>query len=155
MRELHSALAAILCLLIVGACDLNDDRPRDEPDDPETGLTEFQEEHGIGPFTEPFELDEPVDEDLAAQGEELYEFNCEACHMLDESFVGPALGGVLERRTPTFVLNMIMNPDEMARRHPVVQELLRDYPVIMPYQNISEEQAIAILEYLRTANGEG
>jgi cytochrome c len=137
-----------LLLLSLAACGDPDAPPRDAVE--EDGLSEFELEHGIGPFTEPVTLDEPVDEELAARGEELFQFNCEACHMMEDRFVGPPLGDILDRRTPTFVLNMIMNPEQMAREHPVAQELLREYPVIMPYQNITEEQALAILEYLRT-----
>jgi cytochrome c len=114
-----------------------------------TELTAFELEHGIGPFTEEVQVG-PIDPELAAQGQDIYEMSCEACHQMEGRFVGPPLGDVTERRSPTFIMNMIMNPEEMAQRHPVVQELLAQYPVIMPYQNITEEQARAILEYLRT-----
>ena len=152
MTRFGKVLLSTLVLLALGACDFNGERPDAPADDPDTGLTAFEEEHGIGPFTEEVTLDEPVDEELAAIGQDVFETSCEACHMLDESFVGPAVGDVLDRRSPTFVMNMIMNPSEMADRHPVVQEMLRDYPVVMPYQNITEEQARAIVEYLRTVN---
>jgi cytochrome c len=112
-------------------------------------LTAFELEHGIGPVTEPVELG-PIDAELAARGQEIFEMSCEACHQMQGRFVGPALGEVTERRSGAFIMNMILNPEEMAQRHPVVQELLREYPVIMPYQNISEDGARAILEYLRT-----
>jgi len=140
-------LFTISLLFALGACGVDENGP---PEDVEEGLSAFEMEHGIGPFTEPVTLDDPVDQALAAEGEQLFQFNCEACHMLEDRFVGPPVGDILDRRTPTFVLNMIMNPEQMAREHPEVQELLREYPVIMPYQNISEEQALAILEYLRT-----
>ncbi len=143
-------LSALLFTALAACGEDPDGRPANG-DEPENGLTAFEEEHGIGPFTEEVTLDDEVDQELAMEGQNVYELNCEACHMIDESFVGPALGGILDRRTPTFVMNMIMNPSEMANRHPEIQELLRDYPVIMPYQNISEEQARAIVEYLRIA----
>ena len=69
---------------------------------------------------------------------------------MQERFVGPPLGDITERRTPAFILNMILNPDQMAREHPEARKLLTEYPVIMPYQNVSEEQAYALLEYLRS-----
>jgi mono/diheme cytochrome c family protein len=126
--------------------------PAAVPEATDSGLTAFQEEHGIGPFTSEVTLDATVDMELAAMGEDIFSLNCEACHMMDDRFVGPPLGGILERRSPTFVLNMIMNPEQMAREHPEGQRMLQDYLLVMPYQNISEEQARAILEYLRIAN---
>jgi cytochrome c len=136
-------------VLALAACGGEDREAPDRNAAVEDGLTAFQLEHGIGPFTESVELG-PLDPELAAEGEEIFQFNCEACHRMQDRFVGPALGDVLERRTPAFVLNMIMNPEQMAREHPEVRELLREYPVIMPYQNVSEDQARAIVEYLRT-----
>lgn len=113
------------------------------------GLTAFQLEHGIGPITSPVALTEP-DPALAAEGDEIYQMSCAACHRKEERFVGPPLGQVLDRRTPTFVLNMILNPDQMAREHPEGRAMLAEYPVVMPFQNISEDQAVAILHYLKT-----
>lgn len=146
------ALSALI-LVTLAACGEGDDGAANGAPDTragETGLTPFEEEHGIGPFTEEIALTDEVDEEKARMGQEVYEFNCEACHMMDENFVGPALGEVLDRRSPTWVANMIMNPEEMTQRHPVARDLLQEYPMVMPYQNISEEQALAMVEYLRT-----
>jgi mono/diheme cytochrome c family protein len=151
MHHLTRIVALPLCALVFIACG-GDAEPDANGDEPSNGLTAFEEEHGIGPFTVAVTLEDPIDPEKAEMGQHVFEANCEACHMLDESFVGPELGTVLDRRSPTFVLNMIMNPEEMTRRHPVVQEMLREYPLIMPYQNISEEEALAILEYLRTVH---
>lgn len=115
----------------------------------EAALTAFELEHGIGPFTSAVELG-PIDPSLAARGQDIYEMNCLSCHRLVDRFVGPPLGEVLTHRSPTYVLNMIMNPMEMTRRHPEARALLAEYMTIMPYQNITEEEAKAILEYLRT-----
>lgn len=118
------------------------------PAQPEA-LTAFQEEHGIGPFTQVVELG-PVDAALATRGQDIYEMNCLSCHRMEDRFVGPPLGEVLERRGPTYVLNMIMNPLEMTQRHPTAKALVAEYMSIMPYQNIAQDEALAILEYLRT-----
>jgi len=142
----RTGLVVIAMLLLVGGCgEANDAAPPAE----EEGLTEFQLEHGIGPITEEVSLGDP-DPELAREGEEIFQFNCEACHMMDERFVGPPLGDVLDRRSPAFVMNFILNPEQMAREHPEGQALLAEYPLVMPFQNISEDQARAILEYLRT-----
>ena len=140
------ALAALALTVLAGCGDAND-APRSGPE--EEGLTEFQLEHGIGPITEEITLGDP-DPELAREGEEIFQFNCEACHRMEERFVGPPLGDVMDRRSPAFVMNFILNPEQMARQHPVGQELLAEYPLVMPFQNISEDEARAILEYLRT-----
>jgi mono/diheme cytochrome c family protein len=143
-----------LIILVMAACGADENgTPETTREVAEPGLTAFQEEHGIGPFTTAVTLDEPVDLDLAQTGEEIFQMNCEACHMMEDRFVGPPLGNVLDRRSPTFVLNFIMNPEQMAREHPEGQAMLQEYPLIMPYQNITEDQALALLEYLRTVGG--
>jgi mono/diheme cytochrome c family protein len=148
----RALILAAAILLTLAACGNDTEQPRQPGETAQTTeLTAFELEHGIGPFTEEVEVG-PIDPELAAQGQDIYEMSCEACHQMEGRFVGPPLGDVTERRSPTFIMNMIMNPEEMAQRHPVVQELLAQYPVIMPYQNITEEQSRAILEYLRLAN---
>jgi cytochrome c len=112
-------------------------------------LTPFQLEHGIGPITEPITLG-PVDAAMAAAGQQQFVEKCSACHKMDEKYVGPALGDVTERRTPAFIINMIMNPQEMVERHPVAKQLLAEHMSYMPYQNVTLDQARQIVEYLRT-----
>lgn len=119
----------------------------------EGGLSAFEREHGIGPITAPVELGAP-DAALAAQGKGLFELKCMACHRTDERYIGPPLGDVLERRTPAYVLNMMMNPTEMTQRHPDARALLAEYLAPMPDQDLSEADARAILEYLRHEGSE-
>lgn len=113
-------------------------------------LTAFQLEHGIGPVTEPLSLPSTTDHELAERGEDVFEQKCSACHKLGEKYVGPALGDVLGRRTPAFVMNMILNPQEMIDRHPVVKQLVAETMSFMPNQNVTRDEARAIVEYLRS-----
>jgi len=116
----------------------------------EGGLTAFQLKNGIGPITEEVKVG-PVDKALAAQGEKLFTAKgCTACHKIGEKYVGPALGGVTERRTPTYVMNMILNPAEMYEKHPVARGLLAEFMTQMPNLNLTKDEARAIMEYLRT-----
>jgi mono/diheme cytochrome c family protein len=141
-------ILALGAVFVVAGCGDSDGAPGADRD-AEPGLTAFQLEHGIGPITEEVVLGEP-DEQVAREGEEIFQFNCEACHRMEQRFVGPPLGDVMDRRSPAFVMNFILNPEQMARQHPEGQKLLAEYPLVMPFQNISEDQARAILEYLRT-----
>ena len=116
-------------------------------------LTSVQLEHGIGPI-EAFELGE-LDADMAVTGRSLFEIKCSACHKFDQRYVGPSLGGVLERRSPAFVMNMILNPEEMLAKHPEAKALLTEFMTPMANQNLTEDEARAIVEYFRVAGQEG
>lgn len=111
------------------------------------GLTAEELEFGIGPIRS-IELSE-LDHELAEEGAEVFSVKCSACHKLEERYVGPPLGDVAERRTPEFIMNMILNPEEMVARHPEVKALLAEYYTPMPDQQLTEQDARAVLEYLR------
>ena len=116
------------------------------------GLSAEQLEHGIGPI-EAFELGD-LDAELATTGERVFEIKCSACHKFDERYVGPALGDILERRSPAFVMNMILNPEGMIAEHPEARAMLAEYMTPMANQNLTEEDARAVLEYFRVAGAE-
>ena len=123
--------------------------------DPATGgseLTAQQLERGIGPVTE-LELG-ALDSELAAAGQAVFELKCSACHKMAERYVGPALGDVLDRRRPEFVMNMILNPAEMVEKHPAIRELLGQFMTPMPNQNLTQDEARSVLEYLRRVQAE-
>ncbi len=108
------------------------------------------EDKGIGPVKE-VKFDPEVNAELAAKGEEIYKKMCVACHKPDQKFIGPAQKGVLDRRSPEWVMNMILNPEEMVQKDPIAMELLKEFNgVPMANQNLKQEEARAILEYFRT-----
>lgn len=115
----------------------------------EKELTAFEMENGVGPIKEKVEVG-PIDPSLAAKGKELFETKCSMCHKMDTTYVGPSLGEVTARRTPTYIMNMILNPQEMVERHPVAKQLLAQRMTLMANQNLTREEARAVLEYLRT-----
>lgn len=115
-----------------------------------TGLTAEEMKYGIGPIRD-LDLEDDLDDDLVARGAEIFKTKCSACHKLDERYVGPPLGGVTERREPEYVMNMILNTDEMVARHPEVKALLAQYYTPMPDQQLTEEDARAVLEYFRSS----
>lgn len=119
-----------------------------------SGLTEFQLKNGIGPITEVVVLGEP-DHELAEEGEEVFTQKCSACHKMSEKYVGPPLGGIVDRLGPTFVMNMALNPEGMYTRHPDVKKLLGEYMTQMPNQQLTTKDARAVVEYLRTQPASG
>ena len=70
-----------------------------------SGLTAFQMENGVGPITDVVQVGE-IDHEKAEAGEKTFTEKCSACHKMAERYVGPALGEVTVRRTPTYVMNM-------------------------------------------------
>jgi len=105
---------------------------------------------GVGPIKSVTFADE-IDAELAAKGQKTFSTICVACHMAEQRLIGPALKGVFERRSPEWVMNMILNPDGMLKEDPIAQALLKEYNnAVMLNQNLSEEDARAVAEYLRT-----
>ncbi|HXI21590.1 MAG TPA: cytochrome c, partial [Gemmatimonadales bacterium] len=86
----------------------------------------------------------------AEAGKALFESKCSACHKMSERYVGPALGEVTVRRTPAYIMNMVLNPEEMYTRHPVAHQLLAELMTQMPNLGLTRDQARQIVEYLRT-----
>ena len=105
---------------------------------------------GVGPITS-VELASEIDQTMVTHGADVYKKMCTACHRADKKFIGPAPTGILERRTPEWVMNMILNPDEMVQKDPLARALLIEFNGSpMANQNLSQEDARAVLEYFRT-----
>lgn len=141
-------------LLLVSCGDKKDDTLNDEAAKKEKmakifGLTVFELENGIGPIKEKVNLG-PIDPGLAAAGEKIFVTKCSQCHKLDEKYTGPAQRDVTKRRTPEYILNMILNPTEMTAKHPEAKKMFAQYPTQMTFQNVSLEEAKQILEYFRS-----
>ena len=104
---------------------------------------------GIGPISS-IELG-PIDDAMVAEGKAVYDQMCMACHKPTEKFIGPAPAGIVERRSPEWIMNMILNPEEMVKEDPIAKALLVEYNMApMANQGLTEEQARQILEYFRT-----
>ncbi len=109
---------------------------------------------GVGPVSS-VDLGEGIDEELAAKGEELFTSKgCNACHQIDKRLIGPALKGVTQRRNPVWIMNMILNPEQMVKEDPIAKQLLAEYAAPMANQHLTEEEARAMLEYFRKIDAE-
>jgi len=116
----------------------------------EEGVPVDLDNKGVGPIKS-VEFGADVDTDMATAGEAKFKAICTACHMAEQRMIGPALKGVYDRRSPEWVMNMILNPDGMLKEDPIAKALLKEYNnAIMLNQNLSEEDARAVAEYLRT-----
>jgi mono/diheme cytochrome c family protein len=108
---------------------------------------------GVGPIEE-LELAEELDQALIEAGKSTFEQFCSACHKIEERYVGPALLGVTTRRAPEWIMNMILNPEVMIQEDDTAYNLFAEYMTPMANQNMTEEQARAILEYFRSIDAE-
>ncbi|MCM4166695.1 Cytochrome c6 [Arenibacter antarcticus] len=114
------------------------------------GVPVDMDNKGVGPIKS-VSFADAIDADMAAKGQKIFSTICVACHMAEQRMIGPALKGVFERRSPEWVMNMILNPDGMLKEDPIAKALLKEYNnAIMLNQNLSEEDARAVSEYLRT-----
>ncbi len=105
---------------------------------------------GVGPVTE-LTLPEDIDHGMVEEGKALFDKNCAACHKTDKKYIGPAPKDILDRRTPEWVMNMILNPTEMVQKDPLAKKVLAEANgAIMADQNLTEDEARKILEYFRT-----
>lgn len=103
---------------------------------------------GVGPITE-VKLGD-FDPQMAAAGKTIFETKCTACHKIDTKYIGPALKGVINRRNPVWIMNMIIAPDKMIVSDPIAKQLLGEANgAPMANQNLSEKEAREILEYFR------
>ena len=116
-----------------------------------SGLTPFQMKNGIGPVKKVVKVG-ALNKQLAAKGEKIFENNCTACHKIGQRYVGPNLQEVTSRRTPTYIMNMILNPEGMTHKHPVAQKLLAKFATQMANRHLTQPQARAVVEYLRSVN---
>ncbi len=92
--------------------------------------------------------------DLAKRGEELFKTKgCIACHYPNkerkEKLVGPGLRNIHKERSEEWLIAMITKPDSMLKYDEEAKKLLKEYGTPMPNQNVSLEEAKAIIEYIK------
>ena len=112
------------------------------------GCSSVDDEMGIGPVKE-VKLG-AIDKNLVEKGQQTFNIKCAACHKFDSRLVGPPLQGVTKRRKPEWIMNMILNPQQMTQENPAAQELFATYLVQMTFQDVTQDDARAILEYFRS-----
>jgi cytochrome c2 len=113
----------------------------------------YDAERGKGKFTH-VDIPDKLDPAIATAGEKVYNVKCSGCHKLtDEKLVGPGWKGVTQRHKPEWIMNFVTNTDEMIDKDPKVQAQLELCMVRMPNQNLSDEAARGIYEYMRKNDG--
>ncbi|WP_018479205.1 c-type cytochrome [Pontibacter roseus] len=156
LKPVQHGFVAILCGALLFSCSSGENENKGADAQEQTGLAHQQPEApvednglGIGPITS-VEVSADIDQALAAEGKTIFESKCSACHTLtDQKVVGPGLLGVTERRKSEWIMNMVINPEEMTKKDPTAKKLLAEHLTQMTNQDISEKDARALLEFMR------
>jgi len=156
MKSKGSFFLAIVAAVLMGACGGSDKKekskfappPKVKPLTYEEAQADWKNQKGLGPIKS-VTMGE-IDAEMVKKGEEIYVLKCTACHAPDKEKLGPAPTGIFERRTPEWIMNMILNPEEMAMKDPIGRGMLMKYNTVMANQGLTEEDARAVLEYFRT-----
>lgn len=119
----------------------------------ENGNPSYDPNRGEGKFTK-VEVDAKLNETMAATGEKIYGVKCSSCHKTsDEKLVGPGWKGVTSRYSAEWIMNFITNTDAMLNKDPKAQAQLEICLVRMPNQNLADDDARALYEFMRRNDG--
>ncbi|HMK05276.1 MAG TPA: c-type cytochrome [Ferruginibacter sp.] len=150
----------LILIIIIAACNNNDTNNTANADQfDSTSIAKnnpnpaYDPHRGEGKFKK-VDLAPTLDQAMATNGEKVYSVKCSGCHkMTDEKLVGPGWKGVTGRNTPEWIMNFITNTDEMLTKDPKAQAQLEICLVRMPNQNLSDDDARHLLEFMRKNDG--
>jgi cytochrome c551/c552 len=113
----------------------------------------YDPQRGEGKFTH-VDIPATLDNAKASAGEKAYSVKCSSCHKLtDEKLVGPGWKGVTQRHKPEWIMNFVTNTDEMISKDPKAQAMLEICLVRMPNQNLTDDDARNVYEFMRKNDG--
>lgn len=117
------------------------------------GNPSYDPNRGEGKFKD-VQVAATVDAAMAENGKKAFDVKCSSCHKLtDEKLVGPGWKGVTSRFQAAWILNFITNTDEMINKDPKAQAQLEICLVRMPNQNLSDDEAKGLYEFMRKNDG--
>lgn len=149
-------------LMFAIACNSSSDKNADQSGDNSAAKSDTSasasssgnEKAGVGKFQH-VELSHPLDQKMVTTGKNVYDLKCASCHKLsDEKLVGPGWKDVTKRRTPEWIMNFVTNTEEMLEKNAVAKNLYEVCLVKMPNQNLSDDDARAVLEFQRNNDGD-
>lgn len=147
-----NVIAIAVFVFLMAGCGNSEKKNQDDKATSESEIKVYDnplDDKGIGPITS-LTLPAEINQELAAKGKEIYVLKCTACHKETQRFIGPAPAGIFERRSPEWIMNMILNPEVMVQKNDIAKKLLAEYIAPMANQNLTEEEARAVVEYFRT-----
>lgn len=152
-------LPVVTAAIILSACGGNDAQQKTEessssqPAQTANGNPSYDPNRGEGKFTN-VEIGATLDVAKAEAGDKVYSVKCGSCHKLsDEKLVGPGWKDVTTRHSAAWIMNFITNPDVMLDKDPKAQAMLELCLVRMPNQNLTDEDARNVFEFMRKNDG--
>lgn len=113
----------------------------------------YDPNRGEGKFTK-VDVPAKLDVTMADNGEKIYGVKCSSCHKTtEEKLVGPGWKGVTGRHTAEWIMNFVTNTDQMLNKDPKAQALLELCLVRMPNQNLTDDEARQLYEFMRKNDG--
>ncbi|MCB0773614.1 MAG: c-type cytochrome [Flavobacteriales bacterium] len=96
-------------------------------------------------------LGDKLDEGMITEAKKIFDAKCHVCHsMTDQKVVGPGWKGVINERKPEWIMNMMLHTQWMVENDPDAQALVEETKTVMPDQQLTKEQARAMLELIRS-----
>jgi mono/diheme cytochrome c family protein len=140
--------------ILTYACSDNSSSKKEENNPAATeGTAAYDPERGTGKFTN-VQVSPTLDKTMADAGQKVYDVKCSSCHKLtDEKLVGPGWKGVTNRHKPEWIMNFTTNPDEMLQKDAKAQAMLEICLVRMPNQNLTDDEARNVFEFMRKNDG--
>jgi len=145
--------------IFIAACANNNSEQKNGPastgDQKEAagGNPSYDLNRGEGKFSK-VDVSPTLDVAKADAGNKVYTVKCSSCHKLtEEKLVGPGWKGVTSRHTAEWIMNFATNPDAMLAKDPKAQAMLEICLVRMPNQNLTDEDARNIYEFMRKNDG--
>jgi len=159
MKKLFIILSASISMLLYACGGANGektstgDADNNDASATETSSASYDSTRGEGKFKN-VEVTDKLNTTMADAGEKIYGVKCAACHKLtDEKLVGPGWKGVTTRHKPEWIMNFITNPDAMIDKDPKAKAMLEICMVRMPNQNLNDDDARNVLEFMRKNDG--
>lgn len=152
MKKLLSLL--LLAGVFICACSQGGKERQEKLKASTTAATEeYDPTRGEGKFDH-VEVGDKLDVAMAKEGKLVSDLKCASCHKYtDERLVGPGWAGVSTKHKPEWLMNFITNPDPMIDKDPELQAQLELCLVRMPNQNLTDDEARQILEFMRQNDG--
>ncbi|MEO5648763.1 MAG: c-type cytochrome [Ginsengibacter sp.] len=160
-RTILTCSLAFSMIFFFAACGGSGNKESSKSSEPETtkatttenGNPSYDPNRGEGKFHD-VKMADKLDAAMAVKGEKIAELKCQSCHkMTDERLVGPGWQGVTTRHKPEWIMNFMTNTDEMIDKDPKAQAMLEICMVRMPNQNLSDDEAREIFEFMRKNDG--
>ena len=149
----------LFLVIFIAACGNNSDKsasgkdPYDSKANTGSGNPDYDPNRGEGKFKN-VDLGAGIDTAMASNGGKVYAVKCSGCHKItEEKLVGPGWKGVTVRHAPVWIMNFVTNTDAMLNKDPKAQAQLEICLVRMPNQNLTDDDARNLLEFMRRNDG--